>query len=132
MKRPLALSLVALVLGACGGSNNNTPQDMAQGPADFQGAVGVLCTDARADKWTLPIMKPSANGSFAVSLMSSAASPPLIGDLTTWTVQVADAQGAMVDGTTIAVKPWMPDHGHGTSAEALVMPGGATGSTLNA
>jgi hypothetical protein len=125
MKRAVAISFVALWLG-CGGSNN-TAQDMTPGPPDFEGAVGKLCTDARADAWTLPIMKTSANGSFKVTLLSSAASPPLIGDLTEWTVQVADASGAMVDGATIAVKPWMPDHGHGTDAVAHVMAAGMPG-----
>jgi hypothetical protein len=33
----------------------------------------------------------------------------------------------MVSGATITVKPWMPDHGHGTSAQALVTPSATTG-----
>jgi hypothetical protein len=126
MKFRLAISFVAFAVAGCGGSNA-TPQDMTPGPIDFQGAVGHLCNDARADNWMLPIVKPSAKGSFNVSLLTSAQSPPLIGDLTTWTLQIADAQGAMVDGATITVKPWMPDHGHGTDAVAHVMPGGSAG-----
>lgn len=127
MKRALALSFLAMTLAACGGSGHTTSGDMTMGPPDFAGAVGKLCSDARADDWTLPIAKKSANGTFTVTLLSSAASPPLIGDLTEWMVQVADANGAMVDGATIDVKPWMPDHGHGTDAVAHVMPGGSPG-----
>jgi len=128
MKRLCAISCFALLLvgDGCGGTND-APADMTEGPADFAGAVGKLCTDARADAWTLPIAKASKNGSFDVTLLSSAASPPLIGDLTEWTVQVADAQGAMVDGATIDVKPFMPDHGHGTDAVAHVTAAGAPG-----
>ena len=118
MQRASAISFLACALfgaAACGGGNGATPADMTPLPPDFAGAVGKLCTDARADAWTLPIAKPSANGTFTVTLMSSAASPPLIGDLTDWTVKVVDASGAAVDGATITVKPWMPDHGHGTT-----------------
>ena len=127
MQRALAMGLVAVTLAACGGADNRSGADMTMGPPDFAGAVGKLCSDARADNWSLPIAKKSANGSFTVTLLSSAASPPLIGDLTEWTVQVADGSGAMVDGATIDVKPWMPDHGHGTDAVAHVMAGGAPG-----
>lgn len=126
MKHRLAISFCALVVVGCGGSNN-APQDMTTAPPDFQGAVGHLCSDTRADNWTLPIVKPSMNNAFNVSLLSSAQSPPLIGDLTQWNLQIADNKGAMVDGATIAVKPWMPDHGHGTDAPAHVMPVGTAG-----
>jgi hypothetical protein len=110
----------SLLLFSCGGDSAGTALDMAS-------PVGTLCTDARADGWNLPIDKPSNSGAFQVSLLSSAASPPLIGDTTAWTLQIADAHGAMVSGAAIDVKPWMPDHGHGTSivasATAMTTPG---------
>jgi len=127
MKHALAISFLAVTLGACGGSGNGGAADMTMGPSDFAGAVGKLCSDARADSWTLPIAKKSANGVFTVTLLSSAASPPLIGDLTEWTVQVADGNGAMVSDAMIDVKPWMPDHGHGTDAVAHVMAASSPG-----
>ncbi len=125
MKRSLAI-LVLAALGACGGTNH-VAADMTPAPPDLAPLVGKLCSDARADNWVLPIAKPSVNGAFDVSLLTSAASPPVIGDLTTWTLQISDAQGAMVDGATITVKPWMPDHGHGTDAVAHVTPAGTPG-----
>ncbi len=130
MKRSAVISLFALTLAACGGSDNKSAPDMTMaGPTDLQGAVGKLCSpmDPRTDVWTLPIAKMSANGSFAVSLLSSTQSPPLIGDLTSWTLQIADPQGAMISGATVTVKPWMPDMGHGTSAEALITAGETPG-----
>lgn len=126
MKQTLAISFLACALAACGGSNS-APADMTAAPIDFQGAVGHLCNDARADAWTLPITKPSTSGTLHVTLLSSAQSPPLIGDLTAWTLQIADDKGAMLDGATITAKPWMPDHGHGTDAPAHVTPSGAPG-----
>ena len=126
MKYRLAITLLAFAVAGCGGANSSS-QDMTPAPPDLAGAVGHLCSDARADNWTLPIAKASKNGSFSVSLLTSAQSPPLIGDLTTWTLQIADGTGAMVDGATIDVKPWMPDHGHGTDAVAHVMPASSPG-----
>jgi hypothetical protein len=126
MKYRLAISFFAL-FGACGGTNHGAADMTPAPPTDIAGVVGTLCADARADNWVLPIVKPSKNGAFNVSLLASAQSPPVIGDLTTWTLQIADAAGAMVDGATITIKPWMPDHGHGTDAVAHVMPAGTTG-----
>jgi YtkA-like len=133
MRRGSAISFVAVLslgLTACGGSDNKSAPDMTMAPpTDLEGAVGKVCSpfDTRTDVWTLPIAKMSANGSFAVSLLTSTKSPPLIGDLTSWTLQIADPQGAMVTGATITIKPWMPDMGHGTSAEALMTAGDTPG-----
>jgi YtkA-like protein len=118
MKYSVAISFFVFV-AACGGSNHDAA-DMTPAPPDSLPLVGKLCVDTRADNWVLPIAKPSVNGSFQVTLLASAASPPVIGDLTDWTLQVADAKGAMVTGATITATPFMPDHGHGTSAVAHV------------
>jgi len=125
MKRGFTIFSVALFIG-CGGLGSKGGPDMAPSP-DLMPLAGMLCNDARADAWVLPIRKGSAKGVFDVTLLASQASPPIIGDLTTWTLQVADAQGAMVQNAAIAAKPWMPDHGHGTSVNATVMPAGAPG-----
>jgi hypothetical protein len=137
-------TLVLVVGAGCGGSGK-APQDLTPAPPDMTMLVGKLCNDARADVWTLPatpMTKMSKNGAFKVSLMSSTQSPPLIGDLTTWTLQIADASGAMVSDATFSttcpnglvrpVCPWMPDHGHGTDAPADVMPASTAGQyTIN-
>ncbi len=120
MMQRLAVAFLVAVAG-CGGSGKPAPMP------DMAPAVGLLCVDARADSWALPIVKTSKNGAFQVTLVASAASPPIIGDLTTWTLQVADTQGTMVDNAAIAVKPWMPDHGHGTDVKATVSAGDAPG-----
>jgi hypothetical protein len=42
------------------------------------------------------------------------------------TIEVVDENNAPVDGATIAVTPWMPDHGHGSAVrpEVAAMGGG--------
>jgi hypothetical protein len=32
-----------------------------------------------------------------------------------WTIEAMDSGGSMLDGASIQVKPWMPDHRHGTN-----------------
>jgi len=44
-----------------------------------------------------------------------------------WTIETDDvATSAPVDGLSIAVKPYMPDHGHGTTAVGVMPAGGGT------
>ena len=40
---------------------------------------------------------------------------------------MVDSGGAPVDGATLEVTPFMPDHGHGTSINAVVTPSGSNG-----
>jgi hypothetical protein len=104
--------LAGLLIG-CGG-------DKAMTSAPDMALVGKLCTpaDPRADAWKLPLAKASAMGSFNVTLLKSQENIPLIGDTTTWTLQIADPSGAMISNADVSVLPWMPDHHHGTSVKA--------------
>ena len=124
MRYRLALAILGGLVG-CGGNGAGVTSgpDMATAPL-----VGKLCTDARADAWTLPIHKTSEKGTFAVTLMASQAPVPVIGDNhTTWTVQVADPNGAPLAGATLTATPYMPDHHHGTSVPAAVTPAATAG-----
>jgi len=129
MRYRLAIFFVALAAGCGGGKGGAADMTMApMTPPDLAPPVGMLCMDARADNWQLPIVKTSKNGAFTVTLVASAANPPIVGDITNWTLQIADATtGAMISAATMTVKPWMPDHGHGTSIAAQVMPTGTAG-----
>lgn len=124
-----ALALAGSSVSGCGGSgqtkSSQTAVDMA---AATQPIVGMLCTDARADDWKLPLTKPTASGALKVTLLASQADIPVIGDsMTKWTIAVADATtGAPVTGAPVSVLPWMPDHGHGTSVKAVVTEDAAT------
>ena len=124
MQWRLALTLTTVVgaISGCGGAAKSGTSTPMTGPDMSAPIVGMLCTDARADNWQLPIAKTSEGGAYKVTLMSSAAAIPVIGDsTTTWTIAVADATtGAAISGATITVLPWMPDHGHGTSVRAVV------------
>jgi hypothetical protein len=102
--------------------------DLAGAPpgADLALPVGKLCSDPRADGYPLPATKPTSSGLLTASLVAGDPSPPIIGT-NSWTLQLTDHSGAPVSGATITAKPWMPDHGHGTSVTPTVMAAAAAG-----
>jgi len=107
---------LALLGAACGGSANQAA-DAAPG-----GDVFNACAEPTgADSYSAGMSKASKNGTFTVTLMSSDPGPPIRGT-NNWTVVITDASGAPVDGATIAVKPFMPAHNHGTTVKAVVTP----------
>jgi len=66
---------------------------------------------------------PSDAGHFVVTVRTSP-QPPVRG-VDAVQFQVSDSAGAPVDGLAIEAVPWMPAHGHGTSARPKVEPQGA-------
>jgi len=110
---------VAALLGAlsagCGGGGSPA----MTGP---DGAVFAACAnDLRADVYAAGMDKTGKDQKLTVKLMSSDPGPPIKGT-NAWTIAVTDAAGQPVDGATITVTPYMPDHNHGTSVKAVVTP----------
>lgn len=52
---------------------------------------------------------------FRFTLVEAEPSPPDPVEDNHWTVRVSDAADEPLDGLTVWVTPWMPDHAHGTS-----------------
>ncbi|MCC7380315.1 MAG: FixH family protein [Deltaproteobacteria bacterium] len=102
MRAPEALLLaVSLAAFACGG--DTTP------PPNGAGCV----EDARADTYVAGLEK-TTEGGHRVKMLEARPAPPDRGD-NTWTFELADAAGAKVSTATVSVRPWMPDHGHGST-----------------
>ena len=55
----------------------------------------------------------------ALKVMSNDPSPPQR-DVNTLVLEMLDAYGTPLDGATLQVVPWMPDHGHGSSVKPTV------------
>ena len=94
----LGLALLALLGAGCGAAGPTS------GPAAFDGAA--LLTLATTD------------GALGVELRTSP-QPPERG-LDSAEFRIAGPTGAAVDGLSLAVLPWMPDMGHGTSLRPVV------------
>lgn len=127
--RPLfLLAASALALGAgsvaCGGDHD----DMHDGGHHHDGGMAMNCSDdPRADTYAAGLEKASENGHFTVTLRTADPAPPAKGD-NTWTIEIRDAGGTPVEGATLTVTPWMPDHGHGTSIDVQVAAGSDPGT----
>ena len=60
-------------------------------------------------------------GVVEVSLVEATPAPPDKGD-NLFTVQVAQvADDALLDDATVLLRPWMPEHGHGSSPETFAL-----------
>ncbi len=109
-----ALALAGLAVG-CGGSSSNPPPTTTN-------PTGLCAKETRADPYTPPMMK--AGTGFQVKFLDSDPAPPAK-DNNNWTIEITDANGSPIDGATITVVPYMPDHGHGTSVKPTIVPMGS-------
>ncbi len=64
------------------------------------------------------MVKIGANG-YEFKLVSSTPAPPQKGN-NAWVVQISHP--GPLDGATLSIVPFMPDHGHGTAVVAVVTP----------
>jgi hypothetical protein len=124
--RSLALSL-ACALAACGGGSKTPPpstDSSESGQTGEDAAAQVTCEgQANLDTYVANLTKTGTKG-LSFVLVSGDPAPPARGT-NTWTLHVNDASGKGVDGAQLDVKPFMPQHGHGSSVEPTVT---ATGS----
>lgn len=122
---------VVIALGAlaaaCGENGATPPPDAGAGPsgADAATEAGLITcqNDPRADAFQPPLAKAGKSALYKFVLVSGDPAPPGRGT-NTWTLRIEDSAGAPVTGATLKVTPTMPDHGHGTSIRATVVPEG--------
>jgi hypothetical protein len=110
------VGLGALVLPACsssGGGSSGTG-------ASTLTTESVCDTDPRAMAYSVGLAE-TATGGLKMSFVDASPAPPTKG-LNAWTMKIEDATGAPMSGATVALKPYMPDHGHGASVIPQVMP----------
>ena len=119
--RPAALlgPAFALALAASGCS------DEAGSSSGTSGSGATACErDARKDAYASGLAKTGA--SFTVKILDAQPAPPTKGT-NVLTLQVMDAAGAPVNGASVTVVPFMPDHGHGSAVMPVVTALGADG-----
>jgi hypothetical protein len=111
----LTVSLGALIGRSADCSSGSAAPDQPDAAVPDGDVVGCQ-TDPRDDTYAPNLAKAGASGNFQFVLVSANPGPPAI-DNNTWVVQLLDSSGTPVPGATFtSIKPWMPDHGHGSSA----------------
>jgi hypothetical protein len=113
--RLLVLSLATVAVAACHGGSSPPDADEA-----------LACMNAgRGDTYVVGLERAGKAGLLDMKLMTATPAPPGFND-NAWLVQVnamaAGVVGDPVNGATITVTPFMPDHQHGTAIKAKIQP----------
>jgi hypothetical protein len=124
MSRPARSALrYALFAAAAASAALGCSSSGDSGTAGTSGAVtttGTACTaDNRKDIYTAGLAKQTATGALSIKVMDAMPAPPQK-QSNALVLQVVDAAGMPVDGATVSVTPFMPDHGHGSSVKPTV------------
>ena len=120
----LLLLLASTFAPACSSPSSAAGSGGSSAAGAGGGATGVCASDGRAQVYTPGMEAAGAMGLFRVRLVSIDPAPAVKGD-NAWVVEIVDACGATVSGATVAAKPYMPDHGHGSSIVPTVTELGA-------
>lgn len=107
----LGLAAALLVAGAsgCGGPETTEPPPS-----------GGCTDDPRVQQYLVGMQGTSEDGSITLEFLDADPSPPGKGD-NVWKIEVTSPSGP-VDGATIAVDAFMPDHGHSSTVVPDVTP----------
>lgn len=54
-----------------------------------------------------------------ITIMDAVPATPIRAD-NAWTLMITDLADAPLEGVDVSIRPWMPDHGHGTPVEAEI------------
>jgi hypothetical protein len=119
MKRFLIVGVLAS-LWACG------PDDPNNDPPP-----GSPCEqETRDDEFVVGLAKNGLTNALKATLDVASPAPPDQG-MNEWTVSVLDPQDNPMDGCTMTVTPFMPDHNHGTSPATATVSAGANAGEYN-
>jgi len=98
-----------------------SPDD--NGSSATTGPQELCAKDARVQTFGSGLEGTAGDGSIKVTFVAADPSP-LSKGANSFTVRIADGSGKPIDGVTLKVTPYMPDHRHGSSIVPQVMPKG--------
>ena len=110
--RPFPFLGVVLALGACGGHDGGHDAGTSYNCA----------AETRDDEFVLGLTKTGEAGRLEFKLLTADPAPPARGD-NTWQLQLSTLAGpAPVSDASMSVRPFMPDHTHGSGKSVVVTP----------
>jgi len=118
------MAALPLALTAC---DDDTEASSDDAVANDDGATARGCDDEERDDFAIGVERAGSTLTFAIH--DAMPSDPIRGD-NMWMVSVA-RDGEMLPGAELSVRPWMPDHGHGTPVEIEITDEGEGEYTLD-
>ena len=115
--RTLILAPFALVAGLLLASACSSEEPDSGSSSGGVGQSTGCAQDTRKDVYTAGLAKQ--NDAVSVKIVDSTPSPPKKGT-NTMTLLIADPAGKPIDGATVSVTPYMPDHAHGSAVTPVV------------
>jgi hypothetical protein len=113
MRSLFLLSILAALAAACGNGDSTSGSSGSSGSSG-----GTTCErDGRKDVYAQGLAKES--GGITVKIADAEPAPPLKGE-NALVLEISDAAGAPIDGATVTITPFMPDHGHGSAVAPVV------------
>lgn len=121
------LALAAAVAASAGCSSATDEGATATDAGLASDATSAGCADdPRVGAYTDGLHVEGLAAKAALTIEHASPAPPERGT-NAWSVRLTDAAGAPIDGAALTVKPYMPDHAHGSSVVPSVAPTGEPG-----
>jgi|HubBroStandDraft_6_1064221.scaffolds.fasta_scaffold512822_2 hypothetical protein len=109
----VTLATLAMAAG-CSSSETGGADTSSTGATTITTEDSPCATDPRGQHYAVGLSGASTDGSLKMSFVDASPAPPAEGE-NYWTLKVTDGSGAPLTGASFNVKPWMPDHLHGSS-----------------
>ena len=128
MRGRMTLAFLLFAMTSTSASCSPATEGQTQSDAgDTPDAAPSFCaSDPRALTFTPGLEQTGKSGALKAKLLTIDPAHVTKGD-NAWTVQLLDASDHPVDGATLTIKPYMPDHGHGSAIVPLSTPSGSDG-----
>ena len=120
----LAFLVFATTCASCSPAAEGQTQSDAGDTPDA--APSFCASDPRALTFTPGLEQTGKSGALKAKLLTIDPAHVSKGD-NAWTLQLLDATDKPIDGATLTIKPYMPDHGHGSAIVPLSTPTGSEG-----
>lgn len=113
----LPVIVIVIALLACGNGGTS-------GAGGGGSAHSICAADPRVEVYAAGLSGAAKDGAMKVTFVAAEPTPPQKGG-NTWTIHLTDGNGKAIDGAMIALKPYMPDHMHGSAITPKIMPMGS-------
>jgi hypothetical protein len=117
---PLLVTIGAVACSSPSSTSGDAPD--GAGPSVSADAAGCKDYTGPLETYSAGMTRPGDSGALKFQLVSATPPPPATQNMT-WTLKITDSTGQPVTGATFspAIKTWMPQHTHGSTAVPMAV-----------